>query len=358
MKRNKSLILIITGLIFIGIATFFILKEESSEKPNKEQTKQEEQQKLEFGSLVGETIDISSYQKVKLKETGKDYLNGHSLEDKNKIEYPLFIDNKNLFDSYYTKFYDSTSEEITIYSRISSYPTLDTAVKYFEEENFDKEHYPKYNYSVSKNKEYIDEKESVYILSNAIDENGVFYQFLDLIIKLDDNDYFQITYTIKNKVFDEKDIKYIINNINIKKNAANYLLFDGNNSKGYLTFLNNDGKLKKLYLEPNKDKYKEIEDSKNNLDKTSFQHRTDDEKIYISINHINNDEDILNSLILEYSFDGCIKKEKDYKNKKITILTKNNENIYYTEIDDNIFYLVKTKLSFENINDLFDYNIE
>ncbi len=356
MKRKKSLLLIVIGLILIGIAAFFLMKEESSENINQEPTGQEQQKKVEFDSMIGEKIDVSSYQKATLKQTGQDYLNGHNLKEKNKIEYLLFIDNKNLFDSFYEKFYDSPTGEMTIFSRISSYPSLDTAIKYFEEENFNKELYPKYNYSVSKNKDHIDGKQFKYILSNVIDKNGDFYQLLDIIIELDDYDYFQITYTIKNKVFDEKDIIIIISNIKVKKGAANYLLFEGNNSKGYLRFVNDD-ELKKLYLEPDKDKYKEIEDSRNDLDKTSFEHVKNNEKIYISIEY-ENSEDILPRLILEYNFDECIKKEKDYKNKKITILTENKENIFYTEIDNNIFYLVKTKLSFEDISDFFDYNLE
>lgn len=360
MKKNKSLLLIITGLIFIGIATFFFINEESSENPTKKQEstgKEEKKIEVEFGSANGEEIDISSYPKTKLKETGRDYLNGRNLKEKNKIEYPLFIDNKGLFDSYYQKFYISQTKEMTISSNISSYPTLDTAIKYFEEENFDQELYTKYNYSVSKNKEIIDEKQFVYILSNAIEKNNDFYQFLDIIIELDDSDYFQLTYSLKNKVFDEKDIKYIINNINIVKNAANYLLFEGKDSKGYFTFLNNENELNKLYLDINKDKYKEIEDSKNNLDKTNFEYLTNNEKIFISIEH-EYEENIIDSLVIKYKFDSYIKSEKDYNGKKIIILTKNKEHIYYTEIDNKIYYMVKTNLLFEDINDLFDYNIK
>lgn len=360
MKKNKSLLLIITGLIFISIATFFFVNEESSENPTEKQesTDQKEKQiEVKFASTNGEIIDISFYPKAILKETGWDYLNGHNVKEKNKIEYPLFIDNEGLFDSYYHKFYNSPNGEMTISSIISSYPNLDTAIKYFEEEKFDGEFYTKYNYSVSKNKEYIDEKRFVYILSNVIEKTGDFYQFLDIIIELDDSDYFQITYSIKNKVFDEKDIKYIINNLNIEKNAANYLLFEGKDSKGYFTFINNDNELKKLYLNLNKDKYKEIEDSKNNLDRTNFEFLTTNDKLFISIEY-EYEEDILESLILEHKFDGYIKSEKDYNGKKINILTRNKEHIFYTQIDNKIYYMIKTNLSFDDIRDLFDYTIE
>lgn len=353
MKKNKSVIIMIIGLILIVISAFILIGESGNDNPT---TKNEEKKiKLEFESTKGDKIDISSYEEKRMTKNKEDYLFGKNIENRNRITYPLYFEEDGLFNSYYSKFYTSESGDMTIYSRITEYPSLLDAINYYEEDNFDKELYSSYNYAISKNKELINSKEFKCILSNATDKDNNFYQSIYFIIKLDNTYYFEITYTLSNGRFTEEDMSMIVNDIKIEDNAK-YLLFDNDKKDGYLSCLKNNA-LKKIFINLDDSKYEEIETVENDLNKTNLEYKDNKEKVYLGTIY-ESENSVLEIIEVEYQFTNYSKNTRDYNGKEIVVLTNNKENIFYTEVDDDIYYLVKTKLSFEEISDLFDYRIE
>lgn len=355
MKKNKSVIIMVIGLVFIGIAAFILIDESSSKPITKNELPNEKNKiELEFESIIGDEIDISSYEEKRITKSKDDYLFGKNIENRNKIIYPLYFEKEGLFDSNYTKFYSSQNDDMTIYSRISEYPSLEDAISYYEQNNFDKDFYSSYNYSTSKNKELINGKEFKSILSNAIDNDNNFYQSIYIIIKLDDSNYFEITYTLNNKVYNKRDISNVINDIKIE-NTAKYLIFDNEEKIGYLSYLKNN-RLKKVFINLDKTKYKEIESIENDLNRTGFQYISNKEKVNLGIIY-EYEESILDTIEIEYNFADCLKANKIYDGKEILILSKNKENIFLTKLEDSVYLLVKTNNSFEEVCDLFDYKV-
>lgn len=289
----------------------------------------------------GDSIDLTEKEDYDPDIFVKDYVKGHSLENKEVIYYDIPKELVNTVqESEFNKHYFDKSKNVNYSINANVFHNIDPDVlidKYIEILNNNE--YIKSSYSILQSKEKNVKILKFEYINNVKQEPNLLYtgQELYFVLETPSNDTFCLEYKLTDQKMSDELLGDIANGIDVKNNKANYFMLSQNNGIliGNLRSIDRyNCDLYNFNLKIDSSKYIEVENSNNSYNITTLRNKSSNEAITIKTSYNN-----LNAI-----------KEEVHNAKESKIIVNNKVFIkYYNDIEEHYVYVSESKNTYEVI---------